>query len=181
MPHQVFCDRNGDEIVLVRWDFALTVVEVVLRGAPLARIGDLGRLRSEFGMTGPTPDGHTLTIWAVRSSGGESFEITIEGEPLRPGTVSWSDPVESVIDTATLRRSDRKAVLRQQDELRKVRGWPSANRRPLAMIAVATIALIVGGVFWGWPRVREANKKDTKEAVAVLSPNHPAPGSTQAA
>ena len=52
MPHQVFSDRNGDEIVLVRWDFAMTVVEVVLRGAPLARIGDLGRLRSEFGIYG---------------------------------------------------------------------------------------------------------------------------------
>lgn len=181
MPHQVFSDRNGDEIILVRWDFALTVVEIVLGGAPLARIGDLGRLRSEFGMTGPTPDGHTLTIWAVRSSGGESFEITIDGEPLRPGTVSWSDPVESVIDTATLRRSDRKAVLRQQDELRRVRGWPSANRRPLAIIAVATIALIVGGVFWGWPRVREANRKDTKEAVALHSPHHPALDSTRVA
>lgn len=163
MPEQAFTDTDtetGEEIVHLQWDFSLAAVEVRYRGTPIARVGDLAILRSDLGMSGPTPDGKALTIWAVRSSGAESFEATVDGEVLRPSAVVWTDAVEAPPDPSTLSRSERRARAKAEEQVRSSQGRATRSRRPVFMIVTLTVALAVGGVLYGWPRWQEASASE---------------------
>ncbi len=170
MPEQVFTDEDGDEVLLVRWDFAMSAVEVHYRGTPLARIGEITVLRSDLGMTGPTPDGRALTLWAVRTTGAESFEAQLDDTVLRPSPATWSANPDEPFDPATLRRSDRKALRRQEDEIRLAQGRGGRRRRPVIMILTLTAALGVAGVLYGWPKVQKASATAAPAVSADATP-----------
>jgi hypothetical protein len=171
VPEQVLSDpETGDEIVLLRWDFDLSAVEVRYRGTPIARVGNFAILRSDLGMPGPTPDGKVLTIWAVRSTGAESFEATIDGEVLSPGPVRWTNALESPPEPSSMTRSQRRAAAKEEHAMRVARGTARRSLRPVILIVALTVIVAAGGWRFALPRFQAAASDDA----AAATPAHPA-------
>jgi hypothetical protein len=95
MPEQHFTDpETGHLVAEARWDFALSGIEIYYLGQPLTRLADVVQLRTFDGITGPLPDGGTITVRLTRTTGAESVALERNGHPLQAGIVKWAATVE---------------------------------------------------------------------------------------